>query len=181
MRTIITVGNPDSTETHHIELKGDIRMAQMLAAAVRMRQRIPAAPIKLKGDSHGSTMTPSDVAAAARRARSASVAAAARPRADRAIGRAPWRRPPRTDGRWRRSGSAKANAAGRPAPRPSRFAASPTIWGVTRQGGPAAGRVLHPAWRCDRRDHAGPAGRRIGATTSPRSGPSGFPLPAPCA
>lgn len=33
IRTIITVGNPDSTETHHIELKGDIRPAEAVHRA----------------------------------------------------------------------------------------------------------------------------------------------------
>jgi DNA helicase IV len=50
-------------------LKGDVRMAAVLARAVRARQRVPSGPRVLAVGSQRLTLTPSDVAAARSRAR----------------------------------------------------------------------------------------------------------------
>lgn len=50
-------------------LKGDIRMADLIKAGVRARQRFPAAPIELRVDSSTVALLPTDVAGAMRRAR----------------------------------------------------------------------------------------------------------------
>jgi len=49
-------------------LKGDLRMARLLAAAVRARQRIPAGPVRLEVEGHTVTLLPRDVEQARGRA-----------------------------------------------------------------------------------------------------------------
>lgn len=50
-------------------LKGDLRMADVIRNAVRARQRIPEAPIRLRVDNSVVMLTPADVSASIRRAR----------------------------------------------------------------------------------------------------------------
>jgi len=50
-------------------LKGDVRMAAVIKAAVRARQRVPAKAVTMRVDSHQVTLHPSDIESAIRRAR----------------------------------------------------------------------------------------------------------------
>ena len=62
----------DATGTESAEaaaLKGDLRMAAVVASAVRERQRVPARPLRLDVDGTVITLRPGDVAAARDRAR----------------------------------------------------------------------------------------------------------------